>query len=139
MWLRQTSHFYLWYNDKLFESLNVPILKQTVFIWYCSYFIVLTDVLSVILTFTTVRQVSKQCLKNSKMEMQTFKYVTHYWLRLKPQPSNVWSWLFNLFPEMPGRRQKLIKLKQNKWGLIILNQCSKKTSLRRRSLWLATV
>lgn len=38
----------------------------------------------------------------------------------------LWNWLFNLFPEMPGSRQKLINLTRNTQSLIIMNQCAKK-------------
>lgn len=78
-------------------------------------------------------------LRKSKMEMQTFKCVKHYRSHLKPQSWYVWNGLFNLFPKMPGSRQKLINLTLNKWSLIIFNQCSEKTTSRLQLLWLAII
>lgn len=40
-------------------------------------FIQLNDAKSIILSIATVRQVSKECFKDSKMEMQTFEHVSH--------------------------------------------------------------
>lgn len=75
----------------------------------------------------------KQCFKTSKMEMQTFKCVSHYRSYLK-QSWHSMKWTFHLFPEMPGSRQKLINLTHNKWSLIIFNQCFKKTTSPLQSL-----
>lgn len=71
-------------------------------------------------SWPSVRARVKQCWRESKMEMQTFRRVALLIDRTSHESRCVWNGLDKSSAEMPGSRHRVINLTWNKWCLIIL-------------------